>query len=97
MPQFVFEIARLEGPPVSAHALSLPDCRSAWCHAEALACEHKDSFDSCIIVRDERGGVIIRTGIVTALASIQRCRRPNCPLKGPQSLKHATRQPSRGS
>jgi hypothetical protein len=81
MPQFTFEIARDEGPPVAAYELSLTDYRAAWCHAEFLACKYKDSSDSYILVKDENGGVTIRTGIATALASIQTCRRANCPVK----------------
>lgn len=81
MPQVAFEIARRDGPRVLVRELSLPDYRGAWCHAEALAREHKDSLDSYILVKDENGDVIIRTGIVAALRSIQKCRRTNCPLK----------------
>lgn len=81
MPRFAFEIARREGPLQLACELSLPDYRGAWCQAEALASEHKDSLGSYIVVKDENGGVIIQTGISTALQSIQKCRRANCPLK----------------
>ncbi len=81
MPHFTFELSRNDEPPVVIYRQNLPDNRSAWCRVEFLACGHKSDRDMCIRVRDREGVVIIRTGVATALASIEQCPRTRCPLR----------------
>jgi hypothetical protein len=81
MPEFIFEVVREEEPPILAGVLSLPDHKAAWCHVESLAFRNKHNFGACIRVIDSDGDMVIRCGVVTALASIKRCQRGPCLLK----------------
>lgn len=81
MPLFSFEIAQGGKPPFVARTESLPDIRAAWCQVEALALTigHRDG--ASIRVKNADGGIVILTGVATALAMIEKCNRPDCPLK----------------
>ena len=80
MPLFSFDIAEAGKPPFLAHDQSLADIGATWCQVEALAVMAKDSRGAYIKVRNAEGRIIIFTGIATVLATIGRCRRPDCPL-----------------
>ncbi|WP_294531882.1 hypothetical protein [uncultured Rhodoblastus sp.] len=94
MPVFSFEIAQEGKPPFLAQDQSLADISAAWCQVEALAVMAKDSRGSSIRVRNAEGHIIIFTGIATALATIEKCRRPDCPLgnvKGSEKAAYRSR------
>ena len=79
--RFTFEIVRSEEPSRLTSSLNLADFGAAWCHVAFLASRHQSDANEYILAKDDDGGVIIRTGVKTALASIPACRRNACPLK----------------
>jgi hypothetical protein len=95
MSVFTFEIVRHGEAPVIAEVLRLPDERENWCRAEAwlsderaiwcraealaLRIENRDSV--FIQVNNSEGATVVRTGVTTALASIEKCSCVACPLK----------------
>jgi hypothetical protein len=95
MPVFTFEIVRHGEAPVIADVLKLPDERAIWCRAEAwlsderaiwcraealaLRIENRDS--AFIRVKNSEGATVVRTGVTTALVSIEKCSCVACPLK----------------
>jgi len=81
MPQLTFEIIRQGETPFVADVLSMPDYKTAWCHVEILALRIKDGAGAHIRVRNSEGEIIIRTGVATALVSIEKCCYLSCPLK----------------
>jgi hypothetical protein len=81
MPLFSFEIAEVGKPPFVARTQSLPDIRAAWCQLEALALTIGNRDGASIRVKNADGGIVILTGVSTALAMIDKCSRPDCPLK----------------
>jgi hypothetical protein len=87
MPVFTFEIVRHGEAPAIADVLRLPDERAIWCRAEAwlsderaiwrraealaLRIENRDS--AFIRVKNSEGATVVRTGVSTALVSIEKC------------------------
>jgi hypothetical protein len=90
MPEFTFEIIRRDETPV-VNVLPLSGSLAIWCQVEALALliEHSDGVH--IRVKNPKGETAIRTGVATALASIEKCSCAICPLK-----KEAAGRSSRG-
>ena len=80
MPVFSFEIAQEGKRPFLEQDQSLADIAAAWCQVEALAVMAKDFPGASIQVRNAEGCILIFTGVATALATIEKCRRPDCPL-----------------
>ena len=81
MPLFTFEIAKHGEAPVIADTLSLFDDAGIWCHVEVLALQFASAYGAVIQVKDPKGKLVIRAGIATALASIEKCRCVLCPVK----------------
>jgi hypothetical protein len=95
MSVFTFEIVWHDGAPVVADVLRLPDepaiwCRAEawlsderaiWCRAEALALRIENGDSAFIRVKNSEGATVVRTGVTTALASIEKCSCVACPLK----------------
>lgn len=81
MPLFSFEIAEAGKQPFVAQTQSLPDIRAAWCKVEALALTIGNREGASIRVKNAEGGIVILTGVATALAMIEKCSRPDCALK----------------
>jgi hypothetical protein len=81
MPAFTFEIIRRDETPVVVNVLPLSGSLAIWCQVEALALliEHSDGVH--IRVKNPKGETVIRTGVATALASIEKCSCAICPLK----------------
>jgi hypothetical protein len=80
MPLFSFEIAQVGKPPFVAQTQWLDDLATAWRQVEALALAVRHFQGASIRVKNAEGGIVILTGVATALATIEKCRRPNCPL-----------------
>jgi hypothetical protein len=81
MPMFTFEIVRHDKAPAIADVLRLPDERTIWCRAEALALRIENRDSAFIRVKNSEGATVVRTGVATALASIEKCSCVACPLK----------------
>jgi hypothetical protein len=81
MSVFTFEIIQQGETPVVAKVLTLSDERAIWCDVEALALQMKSGDGAFIRVKNHRGQTVIRTGVATALASIETCSCETCPLK----------------
>jgi len=81
MKAFTFEIVRQGERPVIAMVMTLADDRAIWCQVEALALQLKNGDGALIRVRNPEGEIVVRTGVVTALASIEKCSCTRCPLK----------------
>ena len=81
MTEFTFEIVRQGERPVIAKVMTLADDRAIWCQVEALALQIKNGDGALIRVRNPEGEIVVRTGVVTALASIEKCSCTRCPLK----------------
>jgi hypothetical protein len=95
MPVFTFEIVRHGEAPAIADVLTLPDeraiwCRAEawlsderaiWCRAEALALRIENTDSAFIRVKNSEGATVVRTGVTTALVSIEKCSCVACPLK----------------
>lgn len=76
-----FEVVWDGAAPVIVDVLGLPDKRTVWCHAEALAVRIPNRGRAFIRVKNSEGETIIQTGVATALASIEMCSCAACPLK----------------
>ena len=87
MPLFSFEIAQPGKPAFVAQTQSLDDIAAAWCQVEALALAARNCPGAAIRVKNADGAIIILTGVATALATIEKCRRPACPLKSMKGVK----------
>jgi hypothetical protein len=88
MSAFTLEVIQEGETPVIAMVLTLSDERAIWCHVEALALRMKSGDGGSIRVKNHKGQTVIRTGVATALASIETCSCETCPLKkvlGPRS------------
>jgi len=72
MPLFSFEIARVAKPPLFAQTQSLADMPAVWRQVEALAVAFRNYTGACIRVKNAEGGIIILTGVATALATIEK-------------------------
>ena len=81
MSAFTFEIVRQGETPVIAHVLTLSDERAIWCQVEALALRIEGNDGAAIRVKNPKGETMIRAGVATALASIEKCSCKACPLK----------------
>jgi|APFre7841882630_1041343.scaffolds.fasta_scaffold87511_2 hypothetical protein len=81
MSVFTFEIVRQGERPVIADLMTLPDDRAIWCQVEALALRVEDGDGAFIRVKNPKGETVVRTGVATALASIEKCSCKSCPLK----------------
>ena len=78
---FTFEIVQHGEAPVIADVLKLPDERAIWCRAEALALRIENKDSAFIRVKNSEGATVVRTGVTTALVSIEKCSCVACPLK----------------
>jgi hypothetical protein len=78
---FTFQIIQQGETPVVAKVLTLSDERAIWCHVEALALQIKSGDSAFILVKNHQGQTVIRTGVATALTSIEACSCETCPLK----------------
>jgi len=81
MSEFSFEIVRQRDTSVIAHVLRLTDERAIWCQVEALALRIQTSGCAYIRVKNSEGEIVVRAGVATAVASIERCPYLVCPLK----------------
>ncbi len=81
MSVFTFEIVLPGEAPVIADILRLSNERLIWCHVEALALRIQNRDGAFILVKNSAGETVIRTGVTTALASIEKCSYADCPLK----------------
>ena len=81
MSAFTFEIIRRGEAPVIANVLTPPDERVIWCQVEALALRIRSCDGASIRVKNAKGETVIRTGVATALASIEKCSCKSCRLK----------------
>jgi hypothetical protein len=81
MSVFTFEIVRNGETAAIADVLTLSGERAVWRQVEAPALRIKNPDGASIRVKDSNGETVVRTGIRTALASIEKCLFTNCPLK----------------
>jgi hypothetical protein len=81
MSAFTFEIVRNGETPVIADVLTLSEERAIWCHVEALALRIENPDGASIRVKNGEGETVIRAGVSTALASIEKCSCTTCSLK----------------
>jgi hypothetical protein len=81
MSEFVFEIVRQGEASIVAHVLRLSGARAVWCQVEALALRVQNRDCAFIRVKNREGETVIRAGVMTALASIEKCSRVSCLLK----------------
>jgi hypothetical protein len=95
MSTLTFEIVYHNEAPVIADVLTLPDkpamscwiegwpCneRAVWSRVEALALRTENRDNTFIRVKNSEGATVVRTGIATALASIEMCSCLTCPIK----------------
>jgi hypothetical protein len=98
MPPIRFELLRSDGAPVVYFPASLPVYRRIWCQVEIMALYLQDGPLTRIRVKGADEEMLLQTGVVTALASIQACEFSACPLKSrltasvesPQGFKQLT-------
>jgi len=81
MPVFTFEIVRHDEAPAIADVLRLSDERAIWCRAEGLPLRIENTDSAFIRVKNSEGATVVRTGVTTALASIEKCSCVACPSK----------------
>ena len=81
MPRFTFEVLGLDDLVLVADERELSSGSEAWGHLEVLALQLRWHRQLRLRVKDTDGVVIIRTGIVASIASIERCRNVECPIK----------------
>lgn len=81
MTAFTFEYSRGGETPLLAEKIEISDSAAIWRHVEALALRFGKSPGALIRVRDERGQVVVRAGVATALAAIEQCPCGCCELK----------------
>jgi hypothetical protein len=81
MSVFTFEIVRNGETAGIAEVLTLCEERAVWRQVEALALRIKNPDGASIRVKNSKGETVVRTGVRTALASIEKCLFTNCPLK----------------
>lgn len=72
MQPYTVEILRRDEDPVLVAASHLHDPRAAWRYLEGLAHQMSEDIDARIRVRNSAGEIIIFTGVMTLLASIER-------------------------
>ncbi len=76
---FTFEIVRHGEAPVITDVLRLPDERAIWCRAEGLALRIENTDSAFIRVKNSEDATVVRTGVTTALLSIEKCSCVACP------------------
>ena len=81
MSAFTFEIVRQDEAPISAHVVMLPNGGAVWRHVEALALRIQNRDGTFIRVKNSEGKSVLRAGIITVLASIEKCPCLGCPIK----------------
>jgi hypothetical protein len=81
MTSFTFEYSLHDETPLVHETIDVDDDAAIWCHVEALALRVGERPGAFIRVKDEKGHAVVRTGVVTALASIEQCACGNCSLK----------------
>ncbi len=86
MEEFSFEVVRRGEASAVVHVLQLPDGRAIWRRVEALALGVDGGASAFIRVRNSQGATVVRAGVATAIASIEKCSRIDCPLK--RELQH---------
>jgi hypothetical protein len=81
MSDFRLEIVRRGDASAIAHILRLSDERTLWRQVEALALRIQNTSCAFIRVKNSEGETVVRTGVDTAVASIEKCPCLACPLK----------------
>ncbi|SRR5208283_1551211 len=81
MSVFTFEIVRNGETAAIADVLTLSEERAVWRQVEALALRINNPDGASIWVKNSNGETVVRSGVRTALASIEKCSFTNCPLK----------------
>lgn len=81
MSWFTFEIFRAGEAPAASYVRKLSDNQEIWPQVETIALLIKDNGKSLIRVKNPAGETVIRTGVATALTSIEECSCITCPLK----------------
>ncbi len=81
MREYRLEIVEWGQAKLPAEIVSLPEGQAIWPSVEALALRVASSEGSFIQVKDANGATIIRAGISTVLASIEKCLCEECILK----------------
>ena len=94
MPGFTLEIIWQGKSSVLTRVLRLSDERPIWCQVEALALRMPNRACAIILVKNSEGETIVRTGVVTALASIEKCQPSACPLKKELERRVSTARPA---
>lgn len=91
MTAFTFEYALHGEAPLVHEIIDVDNGAAIWCHVEALALRVGERPGAFIRVKDDKGNAVVRTGVATALASIEQCACGHCTLKeaarsGPAAL-----------
>jgi hypothetical protein len=73
MTAFTFEYFRKGEAPILREKIEISNPAAIWLHVEALALRAGESPGAFIRVRDERGQVVVRAGVATALVAIEQC------------------------
>ncbi|WP_424360377.1 hypothetical protein [Methylocystis parvus] len=81
MTDFTFEYCRRGEAPLLVETIDVPNEAAIWCFVEALALRLGESPGAFIRVCNERGQAVVRTGVSTALASIEQCPCGSCAVK----------------
>jgi hypothetical protein len=81
MPRFTFEVLGPDNLLLVADERDLPSSAEAWGHIEVLALQLRRHSQLRLRVKDQDGVAIILTGIAASIASIERCRNVECPIK----------------
>jgi hypothetical protein len=72
MPLFSFEIVRDRKPPFFAQTQTLTDIAAVWRQVETLAVAFRNYTGASIRVKNAEGGIIVLTGVATALSIIEK-------------------------
>lgn len=81
MTVFTFEYSLHGDAPIVHETVDVDNDAEIWCHVEALALRVGERPGAFIRVKDENGQAVVRTGVATALASIEQCACAHCALK----------------
>jgi hypothetical protein len=101
MTAFTFEYSLHGETPLVYETIDVDADAAIWCHVEAMALRVGERPGAYIRVRDAAGHAVVRTGVATALASIEQCACGHCTLKeaarsGPAALAAFRPSPCRG-
>lgn len=80
MSAFTFEFW-LKGETILSERLDIPAKSAIWSHVEAMALRQGPRAGAYIRVRDDKGHVVVRAGVATALAAIDACPYGGCAMK----------------